>query len=672
MCGIFGIWHKDGRPVDLISLRRGTNALRHRGPDDEGYLLVDTRSGRTVLCSGENTEAKLALPRLEEFVGERFDLALGFRRLSILDLSPAGHQPMADPSGRYWLIFNGEIYNYIELREELAALGHPFRTGTDTEVILAAYREWGQECLRRFNGMWAFAIWDGERRQLFAARDRFGVKPFYMTEQPSTTFAFASEIKALLCAGVVQFRPSALAIAGFVANTSSPSHERGETFFEGVRSLPAAHYALVSRESYSKRRYWSLPVRDKVRAATPGETLNRYGELFTDAVRLRLRADVPVGTCLSGGVDSSSIVAVAGELMVREHAVSLERLGEHQQTFSAVYDSVGPWNERRYIDKVVERTGAAGNYVFPTGERLWEELERLVWHQDEPFQTTSIFAQWCVMGLARERGVTVLLDGQGADELLGGYRPFAIWVGELLRRGRWLRAGQALRDIYEVTGVSPASILPGALVRQLPAAALRRVRLKRVGQAVGAAGLAPDLARELLEKAGREQEPYRGQRSLQEHLARQMVEESLPNLLRFEDRNSMAFSIEARVPFLDYRLAEYVFTQAAPMRIHKGWTKWIQRKAVETKLPDEIVWRRDKVGFETPEQRWMREGESRLLDILDQGVVGGEYLDLERVRRDAPRLLEEDGGFSKVWRWANVLLWLRCYASAASDSRQRP
>lgn len=664
MCGICGIWNRDGRPIDLAALGAMTSALRHRGPDDEGYLLVDTRSGRAVLCGGENTAPELALQPLSRYMGEPFDLALGFRRLSILDLSPAGHQPMSSRDGRYWVVFNGEVYNYLELRGTLSGMGYSFKTGCDTEVILAAYDAWGPDCLRRFNGMWGLAIWDNRERRLFVSRDRLGVKPFYVAEGgEGNQFAFASEIKGLIASGLEPFRPSQTAIARFIAQGGYLSHLAGETFFEGVREFPAAHYSLISADSACERRFWSLPPRSEESHTFSGAAtvFRQYSELFTDSVRLRLRADVPVGTCLSGGLDSSSIVATAGRLMQSEHAVSLERLGDHQQTFSAIYDTEGRWNERVYIDRVVDATRAAGNYVYPTADRLWADLERLVWHQDEPFQSTSIFAQWCVMSLAHERGVTVLLDGQGADEVLGGYRPYAILLGELLRSARLLRAVRELHSIHDVSGSAPLKLLARAVGWQLPRPLITLLRESRVKAAVSSSGLLPEVEQSLFaahtEGAG---EPYLAHRNLHDHLARITLEDSLPNLLRHEDRNSMAFSIESRVPFLDYRLVEYAFTQAAPYRLHKGWTKWIQRKAVQKLLPSEVVWRRDKVGFETPEQQWFREGREHILSILNEETSAGDYLDMAAVRREAPTLLDK-GETGKVWRWVNLVVWLRCF-----------
>ena len=369
-----------------------------------------------------------------------------------------------------------------------------------------------------------------------------------------------------------------------------------------------------------------------------------------------------VGTCLSGGLDLSSIVAVAGQLMHTEHGVALERLGDHQQTFSAVYPGDGPWNERRHIEQVIGATGAAGNYVEPTVERLWDDLDALVWHQDEPFQSTSIFAQWCVMDLAHGHGITVLLDGQGADEVLGGYRPFALWLGQMLRAGRLGQAVAAARSIQSVTGLNPWPLLARAGVQQLPVGVGVRARQMRLQQAVATAAIDPDLGRRLVALDGPTPAQVAAGRDLHRHLARLVLEDSLPTLLRYEDCNSMAFSIEARVPFLDYRLVEFAFQQGAPWRLHAGWTKWLQRRAVAGVLPDFIVWRRDKVGFETPEVTWLRASQDRLLALFAEDTGAGAYVDLAQVRAAVPRLLAE-GATAQVWRWANLVLWLRVFGS---------
>ena len=311
MCGILGIWRFDDKPVDLETLGRALTRLRHRGPDDEGYLLVNTKEGRLVSCGGPDTDPALSLPRLESFAGQSFDLAFGFRRLSIIDLSPAGHQPMSYADGRLWIVYNGEIYNHIELRAELRQFGYRFQSGADTEVILAAYQQWGQDCLAHFNGMWAFAIWDAQEKSLFLARDRFGVKPLHMVQQQGK-FAFASEIKALVGSSFsgahgVEFAPDEDAIHRYLAGGVLPSPQEGGTFFRGVQALPPAHWLRVAPDRSTRERFWSLPMPDPV-ARPADEVVPAYRDLLHSSIRLRLRSDVPVGTCLSGGVDSSSIV----------------------------------------------------------------------------------------------------------------------------------------------------------------------------------------------------------------------------------------------------------------------------------------------------------------------------------------------------------------------------
>jgi len=656
MCGIFGIWHQDGYPVDLLAAQQAVNLLRHRGPDDEGYLLINTRNGQVIPCGGEDTDNRLSLPRIDQFFGLPFDLVLGHRRLSILDMSPAGHQPMTSRDGRFWIVYNGEIYNYLELRSELRDRGYEFNTETDTEVILAAYQEWGVDCLNRFNGMWAFGIWDNQQNQLFLACDRFGIKPLYYINEKDR-FAFASEIKALVGKQGRPFEPAEGSIYHYLIDGLMPSPQRGETFFKGIFALPPGHWLIIQPNSVLlRRRYWILSTNsteNTLQSVT--DVVEGFRELLIDSVRIHLRSDVPVGTCLSGGVDSSSIVCVVNRLMT-DSGFTAEQIGHRQRTFSAVYDTLGPYNERVHIEKVLQVTGAEGNFTFPTAERLQADIEKLVWHQDEPFGSTSIFAQWCVMSKVRERGVKVLLDGQGPDEVLGGYRPFAIFLADLIRHKKIGHVLTEARAIRARTGYSLVPLLARAMAYQLPKSWVRVIRQQR--RLSNAAILQSDFASAMRKEDGYSNEEYI---DLNSHLQTQVQESSLPQLLRYEDRNSMAFSVEARVPYLDYRLVQFSFNNASQLRIYQGWTKWVLRQAMQGIVPDEIVWRRDKVGFETPERDWVRHWLSQQPDIFGDDALSRHYLNMRAIRRMLanPKAPVDS---RKIWRWINLEFWLRVWS----------
>jgi asparagine synthase (glutamine-hydrolysing) len=660
MCGIFGVWHRDRQPVDLTAVQYATTILRHRGPDDEGYLLVNTQTGQTVACGGKDTDPRLHLPRIEAFFDTPFDLVLGHRRLAILDLSPAGHQPMGGEPGAVWLVYNGEIYNYLELRAELQEYGHIFRTDTDTEVIRAAYQHWGPECLSRFNGIWAFTLWDHARQCLFMARDRFGVKPLYYSEQDGK-FAFASEIKALVGRQGIRFDPDDTAIYQYLVDGVLPNPQGGQTFFRGVQGLPPGHAMTVQRHAATRQRYWTLPSpAQRLPQGAAVDAVARYRELFLDAVRLQLRADVPVGTCLSGGLDSSSIVCAVHRFMTQE-GLSTAQIGEKQKTFSAVYHTAGSYNERPYIETVLHATSAEGNFTFPSGEWLQQDMERLVWHQEEPFQSTSIFAQWCVMSKVRERGVKVLLDGQGADELLGGYRPFDQFLSDLLRQGHLAQLFAEVRALSTHSDSPISPVLVRALAWQLPAQWWEPIRHYRARKRRDEAMLQADFAAQYAAAALPDWWPRSVHRHLESHLRHLVEESSLPHLLRYEDRNSMAFGIEARVPYLDHRLAQFIFRDAPGWRLHQGWTKWIMRKAMAGTVPDAIVWRRDKVGFETPERTWVHQWCHTAPDLFGEKAHSGVYLDLGAVRRRLASWTAQDGAARLLWRWINLEVWLRVW-----------
>lgn len=665
MCGIVGLWQRDRAAVNLHSLQTATQRLRHRGPDDAGYLLINTTQQRIEPCADGETNSGVNLPPLTAFMGEQFDFAFGFRRLAILDLSSAGHQPMQSHDGRYWIVYNGEVYNYLELRQELMGHGYTFRTGSDTEVILAAYQAWGAAALARFNGMWALAIWDTQTQTLFLARDRFGIKPLYYSVY-NGQFSFGSEIKALVGAHGVPFQPNEKMIYRYILANILPNPQYADTFFANVSALLPGHHLTVTHTQLHIERYWHLKIDTPLSPSQDtNEIIAAYTAHFTDAVRLRLRADVPIGTCLSGGLDSSAITATINQLLTTERSNRVNFPTGQQQTFSAVYTTDGRHNERVHIEKVLNHLPqVVGHFTFPTGERLQAELQQFVWHQDEPVLSSSPFAQWCVMQKAHEQGITVLLDGQGADEALAGYRPFGVYLQQWLKPNQLGHLWEEMEVIGQTTGVSKRDLLRQSLLARVPDAQLMYLRTlwwqmrstTRLFQPAFAAKWRNSIA---------EGYPYERAAELNQHLRfKTMV--ALPDLLRYEDRNSMAHSIEARVPFLDYRLMEFTFQHAQHLRIHQGWTKWVLRKAMEHSLPNDIVWRKDKVGFETPQRNWFETLMNTRHPWFANDALSGEYFDLAAVRQQLPAMLNDPKpNRSLLWGLINLETWLQVWQKSS-------
>ena len=638
MCGIAGMYSASGRPVDLRALEAMTRMQAHRGPDGEGYVLLDGRGQEKPVP----LQGSVALAR-----SHRHSIGLGHRRLAIVDLSPLGHQPMATEDERCWVAYNGEIYNYIELRDELRGKGHRFRSASDTEVLLAAYREWGEACLERFNGMFAFALWDGERRRLFCARDRMGEKPFYY-HWDGERFLFASEIKGLLAAGL-RPRPNQRAVFAYLDGAFLDYSE--ETFFENIRQLSPAHWLSLNGAALTIGRYWNLPDGEVDRIKPAREAVGEFRDLFRDAVRLRLRSDVPIGTCLSGGLDSSSIVCVVNELLVNSR----------QKTFSSCFDDPA-YDERRFIQPVLERTGAEPHFTFPDPKELATTLASLVWQQDEPFGSTSIFAQWNVMRVASQRGVKVLLDGQGADELLAGYQSFfGAFFADLLVQGRGIALLRELRAHRRLHGPLSRYALAALARTFLPSSVVGYARSKMTGSA---GWLAADFRRQWghvtgSSAAAETAAPRSHVRRLQHAL---LTGNGLRALLHYEDRNSMAFGVEARLPFLDHRLVEFLYGLGADHKIRRGWTKAVLREAMDGILPEEVRWREDKMGFVTPEDLWFRTSlREPARDILsDARTRARGYLNVDAALRALNAHVAGQTNISNtIWRWLNLELWCR-------------
>ncbi len=619
----------------------------HRGPDGEGYVYLDPAGALSPLAVGEDDG--------EAGAEGRHALAMGHRRLAIIDLSDTGHQPMSLADGRYWVCYNGELYNYLELREELAAKGHRFLSRSDTEVLLAAYAEWGEACVSRFNGMFAFAVWDAPRRRLFCSRDRLGEKPLYY-HWDGARFAFASEIKALLPAcgrraaddrALFDYLDEAILDAG------------DHTFFAEIRQLPPAHSLIVEEGALRVVRYWGLPEGGPA-AEEPlsfADAVGRLRELFEDAVRLRLRSDVAVGSCLSGGLDSSSIVCVAQAL--RGHDAPL-------QTFSSCFEDPA-YDERVFILPVVSHTRSHAHFVFPDPKELLEQMMRLIWHQDEPVGSTSIFAQWAVMRQARQHGVKVLLDGQGADEQLGGYhRAFGAWFADLLCRGDLRGFAVELSAYRRVHPSLPKELLATLGRSLLPAPVVRAIRGRMTGSA---RWMGADFRRTFCPRAEEERKGLTHLRAFERGL---LAGNGLRALLHYEDRNAMAFGVEARLPFLDHRLVEFLDTLDPTYKLREGQTKRVLREAMKGLLPEPVRLRRDKMGFVTPEAQWFRGPLSDYVrEVLsDRRTRERGYVNTEAALRAFDAHVAGRINLSRaIWRWLNVELWCRRFIDEASCDR---
>lgn len=612
MCGISGILSFDGKynRGDILKMNK---VLSHRGPDDEGTYF-------------------------DEFIG------LGHRRLSIIDLSKAGHQPMSDESGRYWIVFNGEVYNYLEIREELIKEGHEFHSNSDTEVILKSYIEWGVKCLQKFNGMWAFAIWDKEKKELFCARDRFGVKPFYYYHEDSY-FVIASEIKAILEAEGVPREPNYERILQYLGNY--PLLENKSTFFKNIFQLPASHYALLKKGEMKIERYWDI----EKKSIEGVDAKERFLELFKDSISLRLRSDVPVGTCLSGGLDSSSIVCVLNKMIDPTK----------QKTFSSCFEDKR-FDEREYIEEVVKATSVTPFYTFPDIDHIYPQIEKIVWHQDEPFDSTSIFAQWSVMELAKKNGVIVLLDGQGSDEALAGYIPYKWYLlldsfsnknpFYLLKNS--LGLFKSLKGYKDYTNLSYYKILK------------RLVASKFISKEKVKSSRSFYLKKEFIDNYKDNLKLNYANKfnsKLENKLYHDVYYSSLPRLLQYEDRDSMAFSLESRVPFLDFRFVELIFSLPVSNKIKNGWTKYILRKAMKDILPEKIRCRKDKMGFVTPQDMWLTTIKDKVEEIFNsKEFLERPYIDPSGVSELLEKYYGGDYSLSNtIWKLYCQEIWMRVF-----------
>lgn len=674
MCGIAGVISRNGIPAACIAAM--TDLVRHRGPDDEGFVFFPDLICPPVICSGIDTPATLYqtdIPHkptmsVTDNSDQAIHCALGHRRLSIVDLSPLGHQPMCTDDRRYWIVYNGEVYNHIELRQELERLGHSFRSHSDTEVILASYREWGTDCLSRFNGMFAFLLHDSLEQKLFAARDRFGVKPLYYWISPTGDIAFASEIKQFTLLPGWKARMNGQRVYDFLA--WGVSDHTAETMFADVFQLRGGEMLSLDVRQVIDQKASPLPRKQLLHATwyrltpapfsgTMADAAAGFREKLLDSVRLRLRADVTVGSCLSGGLDSSSIVCLMNRILEEQSATEL------QKTFSACSD-VSRFDERKWIDTVVTATSVDAKYVYPSLSRLFDESPAITWHQDEPFGSTSIYAQWNVFRLASENGVKVMLDGQGADELLAGYHSFfGPRLADLLRSGNFVSFCKEISELQRIHGYSLrqslenlAHVLLPEPVKDLASRVLKRKTYNNP---------------EWLDsrKIGcRHQNPLLGVEtgslnSVRDFSVALLTSMNLQMLLHWEDRDSMGHSIESRVPFLDYRLVEFALGLPDEYKISAGITKRVLREGMSGILPDAIRDRMDKLGFVTPEEVWLRESapdhfRTKLQEAVD---VSGGILRREESLNMLEEMIAGRRRFSFLpWRMISFGEWVKQFS----------
>jgi asparagine synthase (glutamine-hydrolysing) len=601
MCGIAGIISK----TNLVSVKDAvfamSQAIKHRGPDGEGFVFFSDSKSLPVYSVdtpiiNKESHSFLFNPRtpITEVENGGYDIAFAHRRLSIIDLSETGHQPMCDVTNQYWITFNGEIYNYLELKEELKNKGHVFVTQTDTEVVLEAYKEWGVECLQKFNGMFAFALFDKKNNQVFCARDRVGVKPFYYSNT-SSFFSFASEYKAFIKSKLIKFEVNEIQQFDFLVNGNLETDDN--SLFKDIYELKPAHYLLydTNLNTFQISKYYNLPIESSLKQ-TDAELIQSIEEKIVNAIKIRLRSDVEVGSCLSGGLDSSIIAGVVKYLQP----------DSKMKLFTAVFPNES-FDETNYAKLVADSVNGIWQTVSPTGDEFFRDIEDLNYYQDLPIWSTSTYSQHRVMKLASENGVKVVLDGQGADEIFGGYSHhyMALWKENL--------GFNTLSQINnaKLTVPSGLKLFGKQLIKDSFGLSLDYSNYFMSDKKHFAKSKSMKLAKSLNDQLS---EDYNGK---------------LKAFLKCEDRCSMAFGIESRVPFADdIDLVNLMFSLSSNLKIRDGVSKYLLREATKRFIPNQIYNRKDKIGFETPIEKWFLPHKKIILSTIEThlNVVNIDYV----------------------------------------------
>lgn len=591
MCGIAGFIYKNKKQATENEINKMTDAIKHRGPDASGSFVWK-------------------------------NLGMGHRRLSILDVSNAGNQPMYSHDGKYVIVFNGEIYNYLELKEELKKLGCIFYTKTDTEMIMEAYRVWGSLCTKKFNGMWAFALFDIENEQLFLSRDRFGVKPLYILNTNSI-FVFASEIKSIIEILPEQKIVDWVAVSRHIRGIQEDSDER--TFYKEIKNFGRATNILynLNGKIIKKEIFWKLKVKNNL--ANKRNPYKVFRALFEDAVKIRLRSDVFVGASLSGGIDSSTIVNVVKK-----------KFHKTMDTFSSIYSEI-ECDEKQYIEAAVKSANSRAHYVSPSdmAGKLEDDLRKIVYYHDGPCIEASPYSGFCVYRSVGDT-VKVLLDGQGSDELFAGYQYlYNSYLEELLKGKKRLSAIQTLAACCAKNPQAIDSLQEKTLFQTLGVYGYKQFVLQygrdNPRERENKIEFTEDFLKVKVELAWNIDPEIK--KELNRELYKLLYYSMLPRILHDVDRNSMAHSLEVRLPFLDYRLVEYAFSLDSKYKIKNSWTKYIVRKGMKKYLPKKIYSRRTKLGFPAPFSTWLRNPEicrtliPYLERVKERNIINPEYID---------------------------------------------
>jgi asparagine synthase (glutamine-hydrolysing) len=600
MCGISGIINHSNRPVSENEIGEMNQLIYHRGPDGDGF-----------------------------YYGDNF--AFGHRRLAILDLSEDGRQPM-NYKDDYVITFNGEIYNYIEIREVLIQQGYSFHSKSDTEVILAAYDFWGDECVHQFNGMWSFALYDKKKNRLFCSRDRFGVKPFYYTIT-AHQFIFGSEIKQLL-----RFLPKISCNKKVLLDYLIVGIEEynNETFFEGIVKLEQGSNLVydLSNHQFEIKKYYQLILDPALKNLNEDEAVKKYHEQLTQAVKLRMRSDVEVGTCLSGGLDSSSITAISSNLMRQTDGKPIKAI--HAKAEEKNID------ESDFAVEVVAFCGANMEIVTPSFEDFYRVLDTVIYSQEEPFGSPSVVMQYFVLEKAREQNCIVMLDGQGGDESLLGYEKY--YPAFLLEKKGFKKVSEFLNSSKN-SKLSKMDLLKYYVYFTNYSIRLRR--LKKRHNYIKPSVLLPFQSAILKELSKK----YLTIDALQKL---ELSKTQLPHLLRYEDKNSMLHSVETRLPFVDYRCVEMALSMPNGFKIKNGWTKYLLRKGMEGKLPDTIIWRKNKLGFNAPENTWLGNIQDEMIEAIKHSKLLNDIIEFDKM--DFKKL-----DIRTKWRLFNIAKWEQLY-----------